>query len=594
LTKVSELLSYGGASHAGVVLARPDVSALRTKAGAWIGVGAGSFTVKGAAAFEVVSMLLDRSDGSRTGHDLLHEFPAGSRPAISRVLDALVAHRCVAVLDEPMSRHAAVKGPASEWLIPYFSQLTDEPVHALDRVLATTLHLYGRPDWLRRLRQLLDEAPLFGLRTEFHMVSSEEGGREPQWEDAGLVVVDADGLPYERTVRLQDGLLDRGIPHGIVGEVGRRRWILWSDAESTGCWDCLCRYGRVAPSGAPAAAASPPSPSPAPAPGDSATAALIHAIYQRSAGLGEHAAAAVSMPLDASLPTVKPHPAWSAAGCRCHRAVVPTDSGGKGDEPTDALVRRNIVSPDDDSRLDDDHEQIVDILAGWTDEFAGPFRYLDGGDLPQVPFGQARATVLVGLAEECRVSEITAATLSSREALYQAALNSLELFAAQDGGQRPDLGAGWTLDEAIYRALLRRSMSQSAADDAELVLLSDDDMGHGECVRISRYIQRGVTRTRGLEALQWMGTRLPNGVYRVSGRDDTGSVVAPGAGACYAEAVSTALLRVVNDNAVLVPVNPNFRTWAEVWQHITRPECVEVTARTVPFARYKVRLVEVA
>ncbi|MEX2973015.1 hypothetical protein [Streptomyces sp. C184] len=581
---MSELMSYGGASPSGgAVLARPDVSALRTKQGAWIGFGAtSSFTVKGAAAFDVVSTLLDRSDGSRSGDDLLSEFPAGSRLAVSRVLHALVARRCVTVLDAPMSQHIGARGPASEWLIPYFSQLTDDPVRALDRVLATPVHLYGRPDWLARLRQLLEAEPLFGMRVAFHTVTDED--RVPRWEDAGLAVVDTDGLPHERTVRLQDALLDRGLPHGIVGEVCGRRWILWSGDESTGCWECLCRYGRTAESAAPPETASA-------VPDDSAAAALIHAIYQRAAGLGEHAAAAVSIPLEPGPPTVKEHPVWSVAGCRCHRAVVPQAADGERDGPAGALIRRNIVSPEDDDRLDDDHERIIETLRGWTDEFAGPFRFLDGGDLPQVPFGQARATALVGLAEECRVRELTAATLSSREALYQAALNALEMFAARPDAQRPDLGAGWTLDEAVYRALLRRSLARSV-DDAEWVPVCDDDLGHDACAGISRYIQGCVARTHGHEAPQWTGTRLPDGIHRVFGRV-AGNVVARGAGACYAEAVSTALLGLVNDDSLLVPVNPHFLTWAEVWRHIARPKWAEVTARAVPFARGRVRLVEV-
>ncbi|MEK2476310.1 hypothetical protein [Streptomyces noursei] len=568
--------SGGPASATGVFLARPDVSTLRTKQGAWIGVGASSFTVRGASAFQVVSTLLGRSDGSRTGRELVDEFPAGSRPAVSRVLDALVARRCVTVLDAPMSQQAAAKGPASEWLIPYLSQLTDEPVRALDRLLATTLHLYGRPDWLDRLRQLLDAAPLFGLRTEFHAVAAEEP--VPQRENAGLVVVDADGLSYERTVRLQDALLERGVPHGVVGEVRGRRWILWSDDTATGCWECLCRYGRTAPPAAPDATASTAS-------DDAIAAALVHAIYLRSAGLGAHAAAAASMPLDMKPPTVQTHPAWSAAGCRCHRAVVPSVTGGARDDAAEVLIRRNLVSPEDDSRLDDVHERIVDTLRSWTDELVGPFRYVDGGELSQVPFGQARATALVGLADECRVHELTTATLSPREAIYQAALNALEMFAP------PAVGAGWSLDEAVYRALLKWSMAQTL-DPSAWVHLSDDDLGHGECAGFSRYIRQTVVRSRGEGPWEWTGTRLPNGIHRVTGRT-AGKPVVQGAGVCYAEAVSMALLGLVNDAGALVPLNPHFLTWPEVWRHIARPECAEVTTRAVPFARGKVRLVEV-
>lgn len=583
-------MSSGGPAPAtGVVLARPDVSTLRTKQGVWIGVGAASFTVKGASAFQVVSTLLSRSDGSRTGRELVEEFPAGARPAVSRVLDALVARRCVAVLDAPMARQVAVRGPAAQWLVPYLAQLTDAPERALDRLRATTLHLYGRPDRLDRLRRLLEAAPLFGLRTEYHTVPA-EGPVPPGWEAAGLAVVDAEGLPYERVVRLQDALLERGVPHGIVGEAGGRRWILWSDDTATGCWECLCRYGRTAEAEAEAAAAAPSAPDGiAPmASEDVLAAALLHAIHLRAAGLGAHAAAAVSLPLASNQPAVREHPVWSAAGCRCHRAVVPL-AGATGGEPDDAaevLVRRNIVSPEDDSRLDDVHERIVDTLRAWTDEFAGPFRHLDGGDLAQVPFGRAGATTLVGLADTCRVQELTTATLSPREAIYQAALNALEGFA------EPAVGAGFSLDEAVYRALLKWSMAQ-APDASSWVRLSGDDLGHGECARFSRYIGRAVARLRGGETWQWTGTQLPNGIHRVTGRTAGQEVVVHGAGVCQAEAVSMALLGLVNDAGAFVPLNPHFLTWTEVWRHVARPEWAEVTARAVPFARGRVRLVEV-
>lgn len=591
-----------GAPHAtGAVLARPDVSVLRTGQGAWIGVGSASFTVKGAAAYTVVSALLERSDGDRTGHDLVSRFPDRARPGVWRVLDALVANRCLTVLDAPMGRLVADRGPAAEWLIPYLSQLTGDPVRALDRVRATVLHVYGRPRRLGHLRRLLEDAESAGMRTVVHDAAEDAAPQEERLPRPGadLALIDADGIPRERTVRIQDALLGRGVQHGVVGEAGGRRWILWSDEESTGCWACLHRYGETAEREAPPPTASP-------APDDAVAAVLLHAVCGRGAGLGGHAA--VSLPLGADPPTVKPHPAWPVAGCRCHRAPAPPapDGGGTAqDEP----VRRNIVGPDDDPRLDDAHQGIIDTLAGWTDEFFGPFRYLDGGDLAQIPFGQARATVLAGGAGACRVRGTTAATLSSREALYQAALNGLELFAleaghegaleggtAPPGGSGPHVGAGWTLDEAVYRALLRSALARSA-DGAEEAPVDPDDpgeLGDGECAAFARYIRRGAARTLGLGELRWTATRLPNGLHRATGSDTaTGRPVAHGAGACRAEAVATALLRLVNDGA-LVPLNPHFTTWAEVWRHIAPPAWTETTGRALPFARNKARIVEVA
>ncbi|MFI9002883.1 hypothetical protein [Streptomyces sp. NPDC053541] len=616
---------FAPASATGVVLARPDVSTLRTKQGAWIGVGGASFTVKGGSAFQVVSTLLTRADGSRSGRELVDEFPAGARPAVSRVLDALVARRCVAVLDAPLARQVEAKGPAAEWLLPHLAQLTDAPVRALDRLLATTLRLYGRPDWLDRLRGLLEAAPLAGLHTEFHALTAADpepqlpGNGNGNGAGHGWVVLDADGLPHERVVRLQDTLLARGVPHGVTGEVAGRRWILWSDDAATGCWECLCRYGRTAPDAAPADE-------------DALAATLVQALYLRAAGLGGTAAAAVSLELAQGQTIVTEHQVWAAvgAGCRCHRARERRNVTGRpapgaaGDDAGEVLVRRNIVSPEDDSRLDDVHERIVDTLRGWTDEFAGPFRHLDGGDLTQVPFGQARATALVGLGEACRVHELVAATLSPREAIYQAALNAVERFASSASPASPAsptspaslaspaspaspvataVGAGWALEEAVYRALLKSSLARPA-ELFSWVRLTDDDLGHGECASFARYIQRAVDRRRDRdpdrendgdrdrEPVRWTGTRLPNGVHRVTGRTAGGPVVR-GAGVCYGEAVAMALLGLVNDDGALVPLNPHFRTWPEVWRQLARPEFAEVTERTVPFAHGKVRLVEV-
>ncbi|MET8505314.1 hypothetical protein ABZV60_11740 [Streptomyces sp. NPDC004787] len=612
-----EGFASASASATGVVLARPDVSTLRTKQGAWIGVGGASFTVKGGSAFQVVSTLLTRADGSRSGRELVDEFPAGARPAVSRVLDALVARRCVAVLDAPLARQIEAKGPAAEWLLPHLAQLTDAPVRALDRLLATTLRLYGRPDWLDRLRGLLEAAPLSGPRTEFRALTA--SGPEPELPGDGagegtgygLVVLDADGLPHERVVRLQDALLARGVPHGITGEVAGRRWILWSDDAAAGCWECLCRYGRTAPSAAPADE-------------DAHAAALVQALYLRAAGLGGAAAAAVSLELAAGQPTVTDHPVWAgtaAAGCRCRRArerrnvTARPAPGGERDDAGEVLVRRNIVSPEDDGRLDDVHERIVGTLRGWTDEFAGPFRHLDGGDLTQVPFGQARVSALVGLGEACRVHELVAATLSPREAIYQAALNAVEHFASPGPPASPAspappassvstaVGAGWALEEAVYRALLKWSLARPP-ELSSWVRLTDDDLGHGECASFARYIQRAVDRRRDRdpdrendgdrdrEPVRWTGARLPNGVHRVTGRTAGGPVLR-GAGVCYGEAVAMALLGLVNDDGALVPLNPHFRTWPEVWRQVARPEFAEVTERTVPFAHGKVRLVEV-
>ncbi|MGW1889361.1 hypothetical protein ACWCP6_03760 [Streptomyces sp. NPDC002004] len=591
----------GGAGPAGSVVARPDVSVLRTTEGVWIGNGSASFTVKGAAAFDLVSTLLGMLDGNRAVRDVVDEFPAASQPVVSRLLDTLVARGCAVRLDEPLSRYAERKGSASAWLIPYLSQLTSEPVRALDAVLGTTLVLLGSPGWLEHMRRALDASLLHGLRTEYHSVSGEASWPVPvpvpeadagpagsRWRDDVMAVVDADALPHEHTVRIQDALLERRVPHGVVGGIGPLHWSVWSDADSTGCWDCLCRYGRTwtgpaegAPEGASAETAA-----------ELKAAALVHSIVVRCAGLGDRSTAATELSDDGGLLAVKPHPVWHDSGCRCHRARVPDDHGGPAEGSREQLVRRNITSSQDEERLHDDNDRIIATLAGWTDRRVGPFLDLDGGELAQVPFGTARATVLTDLAGVSHVREVRAATLSSREAFYQASLNAVEQIAdpTPEGPAARNLGAGWTVDEAIYRALLRSCLREPLGESGP-VPITAEDLGHDECGRTSRYIERSIARSGRGDALRWVGARLPNGLYRAAGLGAEGAV-AHGLGACYGEAVSMALLGLVNDAGVLVHVNPHFRTWREVREHIALPEKAEPLPHAVPFVRDEVQLVE--
>ncbi|AEV84647.1 hypothetical protein ACWT_3624 [Actinoplanes sp. SE50] len=535
-------MSPASATATGFVLARPDVAVRRRAGGVWVGVGSASFTVRGAAAADLVTALLDRADGTRTASELLQDLP----PAAARLLEVLTARDCAVLLDAPMSRYA--DEPAPPWLILYFAQLTRHPERALRRMRDTVPVLYGRPSWLARLRHVLD-----GVPADYRSLS------ENPADGAALPVVDADGLPHGQVVRIQDALRAAGRPHGIAGSVGSRYWLVWSDGDAAGCWDCLRRHLGAASAGTSV---------------DEWTAAgvVAHSICRRAAGLGTVANAALS--LDPDRPEVRAHPAVIEAGCRCRRARRRPAA-----EAPDPVVRRDLVDPHDGTDRHGEHDRIVAALAGWTDPVAGPFLDLDGGELPQVPYGRARATVLLDGGGR---RPVHAAALSSREALYQAALNAVEVLAGPPARNR---GAGWTLDEAIYRALLRSSARHPAGAAAEL----PDDLGPQPCVRVSRYLERSA----GLGPIGWTGERLPNGLYRVAGRPASGPAL-HGLGACYAEAVATALLGRVNDDGVLVPVNPHFRRWRDAWQQLTRPDVTEPDRAPVRFTQGRLRVVELA
>lgn len=525
------------------LLARPDVAVRARTDGAWIGNAGTSFTVQGRGAYDLVTAVLGALDGEHPAADLVARFPSAVRPMVTRLAGTLVARGCAVRLATPLREQVAARGAAAAWLIPSFAQFTTDPVAALDTVCAGPVVLYGRPGWLDRLRTLLDAAPLHGFLVDYRTTGHPLPDGEP-----GLVVVDADGLPHERAVTVADTLRARGVPHAVAGEVAGLYWIVWSP----GCWACLSRCAAILPGGAaPAAELTAP--------------VLAELMYQRCAGLGEPDAVSIAAP--DGLPTVTRHPVLTTSGCRCHRAVV---RGGQA-AATD-LVRPNVVRPDDDPALHAEHDRILAALTGWTDRLAGPVLGIDGDHLAQIPFGTAEARIVDGRAA---VRTVRAATLSSREAFYQAALNGFERFAEPSpSGTR---GAGWTRDEAVYRALLRAALREPPPD---LAPITDADLGDE-----ARYVARAMD-----DARTWTGARLPNGLHYVIGIGPAGAP-AHGAGTSYGEAVAMALLRLVNDADVLTHLNPQHRTWTEVWERITYPE--RVTVLPIPFAHNEVQLVEV-
>ncbi|MDA2804665.1 hypothetical protein [Nocardiopsis suaedae] len=550
----------------GRILARPDVSVAATRDGAWIGGSGSSFTVRGRGTHLLVSRLLQELDGTATARELEAGYDEAARPVVGALLKALLQRGYAVLLDR-----APGSGPEPAWLVRHLARFTDDPFAAARRLAGRRIAFAGRPSWLRRMRTGAEEWGLDGAHTEF--LEGRDGGERLGGRD--LVVLQADAWSPEALAGVQGALRGTGTPHCVTGRIGAGFWAVYSDGDA-GCWECL--KGLRAVVGEAVNSAEENGEGGAHGAAESiAASALLRSVVVRAAGAGEGAPDPWNaLAFDPETLSVTTHLVGQSAGCACRRAApAPRAEAGGG---ASRVVRRNVYAPDDTERSDDHHAAIVASLSAWTDEAVGPFLEVDGAALAQVPFGAARAAAVDPALGRF---DATVRTLSSREAYYQAALNVLEAAAeAGAGSGRAVAGAGWTRDEALYRALLRTAPLREPPDRGAMEPLGEEETV-GECARLYRYILRRAQALGIAAGDGGLSVRtLPNGLFQAVA--DGGARSAVGHGACPAEAAASALLGTVNGEGVLVHVNPHHTEWEEVWKQVAPPGGAEDLAPPFP------------
>lgn len=565
------------------VLARADVSVAKTDNGVWIGNSGWSFTVKGNGTYELVTALLNRFDGCTPFAEVLAGSDEKLRPTVEALTKTLLQRGFAVLIDSPLS---AYSDDGAQWLIPHFAQLTDSPAAAFRRMLTKRFVFLGQSAWLWNMRNQFEQWAPSGIRAEF--ITTEDEHVLPQsaveWGDGDIAVLHADVYSVPELFEAQEELWSRAIPHCVAGWIDDQYWLLWGGSDRTGCWRCL-QARRTQSSTSRNLGAE--------LVDGLAASTLLRSLFSDAAEISSNPANhANAISISSDDVSMKKHSVTSMGGCACSRRTAGSAGGISG-----KIIRRDVIAPGDTDRPDDHHAVIVSALSSWTDATVGPFLTVDDASLSQVPFGSVTTEAIIASeegpisgTERPNIRRTTVRTLSSREAYYQSALNTLEIIAS-NGAIPRTVGAGWTRDEAVYRALLRSLVYQPAQLD-DVSLLNEQDLGTGDCARVFRYLHRAVERQKGVHEQRWLGRKLSNGLCH--GVIDADGSLVHGYGVCYAEALSMASLAVVNDDNALVHVNPHFSTWDEVWQEVVQPSRIDDVTDTAPFVKNTAWLLDIA
>ena len=565
------------------LLRRGDVATVPTSTGVWVGHADGSFTVGGEGSAALVDRLLELADGNRDAAAVLSA--AGDVPTEvgTALLSALTARRCLVELPHRLEDLARAHGPLPRWFLPSVAGLDARPVAALGALLEARVVVLGRRPWYEELRPHLDRAGALEGRTA-HLPWPASALPGLEGHRPTVAVLDADAAPRAEVRAAQSRLVAAGITHSVVGGAGGRTWVAWTDASGTTCWSCLAEA---------ADAASDDRPTPE-HPERAWPIVLCHELVLRCAGLGTPAVTGVAH-APARGTGITTATAAGARRCRCGTAVATDPVDGPSRAATvrpDVRVPSVVGSPEAAASYDGEVARIIAALSAWTDPLLGPFLRLDADSGPQVPLASATAVHLEAGSAGAARYETRVVTVSSREAIHQAALCALERLASPGAGGPGTVSAGWSPDEAVYRAHLRRALAD--APDAGAMLPVRSDLLHDSpCGAVSGFLAEVAGRDDA--HLHWRTDRTESGLHRVVALDADSRVVRRGAGLCGAEALGMALLsghqRATGGHLPLVPLAPHATTWDEVWSLTERPEHTTVHPIATRFAASEVSTV---
>ncbi|GGF53929.1 hypothetical protein GCM10011519_29780 [Marmoricola endophyticus] len=546
-----------------------------TASGAWLGTADSSFTVGGAGVHRVLADLMTGLDGSRSAEDLLDAAGAG-REVRARLLDVLAERGYVVDLALPVGELVERYGPGAGRLVADLAQRHRDPAAALGRIVTGAVLLVGPASARAALRRALGSYALQGPTVQELADRGALHEALSHTDPSTAVVVDLD--PEVEPGATPPPLLGPPAWRQVVaGTLGDAVWVAPSTGASPACWPCLARAapddGTTAP----------------PVDGPLVAAVIADAVHALLAAPGDASVLADPVASVHADVRVDRHRAWSGQGCRCGR--VPRTTTGS----PPVLPPRPLAVAPGEVRDDLGFDRLADRTASWVDPQLGPLLRLDEADLAQVPLGRVVGEVLRETGEQERRhwtrGRVTSVAVTSREARHEAALAAVELVAASARGQDGTTAAGWSLDEAVYRALVRqvRDLPADGTDPAGPERSAGPDHAGGDCGRYCSFVERAAEHLTG-HAPRWGVAVRRRGLAVVHGH--LGGQEVRGVGLCPDEARISALLTLLADRSSPVVVPPQAASWDDVWSTVLRPAHRPVAARDrLPFPTDQVVLV---
>lgn len=538
---------------------RADAFYVRHDDGVWLRNNVGSFSIRGAGAYELVGAVFANLDGERTVADLCAGLPDGARASVSRLVDTLAGHGFIREV-----HHAPEPVPA--WMseryaahLAFLDHHADRPVTRFLRARAALVGCVGEGVALRALLGALAEFGMARVRVRstddgIGDLVAELGAGDPgfRWElgpvedaDVVLVATDADDPGAARAAGTTAAAV------GVLGRCGEYVVAVPPGAGRDWCWECVHR--AIAVPVAVSAAGHPPAATPA-------TIGALHLAqhaFARLAGVALPTADAVTS-VEPVVPAVRGHTGRRHPLCRGHGRPAARTA------PRVEPVRPDIAASTDPAELIAVSDRVVAVTTRWTDQVAGPLHSLGEGGMDQLPVSASSCLVAdpAGTASAPDTHLVVCRALAAREARNQAVLFAVEWLARRTAGLLGEpvdhlaVGAGWTPAEARYRA---RLAAAATLPPTSLSWRPATDAGHP--------VAGFLAETLRAEGRPWQATAvepLPGGLVRARVRT-ADFEVATAVGVDADHAVRSALLHAVTApsdgcTAHLAPPSP---TWPE-------------------------------
>lgn len=544
---------------------RADAFFVRHDDGVWLRNDHGSFSIRGAGAYDLVETLFAHLDGERTVADLCAGLPTGPSRSVTRLVDALAGNGFLKRIEHPVEHPPDWMRERYPVHLAFLDHHADRPVSRMTRVLTRPVLCGGSGVALRALLGALAEfgiarvqvvsgdpeapAVVAGLlERDPHLawtVDAADLAEVAEFPPADEVVLAADDADPAVFADLQWRLRATGRP---VAVLGRCAGFVVATAPPAGvgwCWECVHRSVAATPAGDADGLAPAATP---------ATLAALHVaqhVFARLAEVDLDGAGLVTS-VEPLAPVVRTHTGRRHPMCRRHGPA--TTAVVERVEP----VRPDIPAAQDPAGLIAVSDRIVTATRGWTDPVVGPLLVLGEGGADQLPL--SASTCLVADPAERTSRLVLCRAVSPREARNQVVLAALEWLATRLGehGVGPATavwGAGWSPAEAWYRAVAAASLALPPASLHWRPAATGD-----------RTVHAFLADTLAAEGRAWQSTameQLPTGMHRARVRTADFEVTA-GVGVDAEHAVGNALLRAVAgcDDSV-AHLAPPVATWPE-------------------------------
>lgn len=466
---------------------RADAFFVKSGDGVWLRNNRGSFSIGGTSAYPLVKLLFMRLQEPAALEDVCRGTDARVRSGIEALLRKLEEYgfvrRVLGQAEEIPSWASALYSEKLRFIDEHgesafsrFLSFRNQRIACrgdrdLMRAVAITLVEYGAS----RLTLCPDSSAeaqreLVGLAAAAAQRDPQVGVVVKQTSDDADVTIWLATSPRDLALQLEAASRRDGTQAAIVRHGADLVVSTALEQTSDVCLECAHR-----------ALGEPTTPGPSPVPRVAASLAaqqVVYDLFVRATGITADEAPLLRT-IDCDTLEIQGHRLHPHPLCRRHGAVRPLARAALA-APLDGpagVLRPDVPASMDPTAVVEVQNSIISAIGGLTDPLCGPLLRAGEGALPQLPLAESECSVREVRGERAGTERsFVCRGLSARETHNQAALVALEWLATEllamqansaAGFVPKACGAGWSADEAAYRALVQLSVGLDARSDSE-------------------------------------------------------------------------------------------------------------------------------